>query len=120
MAEALINQLGEGRYEAHSAGSTPVGYVHPRALATLARYGVAVGETRSKSWDEFEGRHFDRVITVCDSAAEESCPVFTGPSERLHWSTPDPAKAEGTEDEIDRAFDEAYRMLKDRVESELL
>jgi len=120
MAEALINQLGEGRYEAHSAGSTPAGYVHPRSLETLSRHGIAVGATRSKSWDEFEGQHFDWVVTVCDSAAEESCPVFAGPSERLHWSTPDPAKAEGTDDEIDRAFDEAYQMLKDRVESELL
>ena len=120
MAEALINQLGVGRYEAHSAGSTPAGYVHPKSLETLSRHGVAVGATRSKSWDEFEGQTFDRVITVCDSAAEEGCPAFMGPSERLHWSTPDPAKAEGTEDEIGRAFDDTYRMLRARIESELL
>ncbi|PIR37831.1 MAG: phosphotyrosine protein phosphatase [Alphaproteobacteria bacterium CG11_big_fil_rev_8_21_14_0_20_39_49] len=120
MAEALINKIGEGRYKAVSAGSNPVGYVHPKSIETLQRHGIDIIEPRSKSWDEFAGQHFDLVITVCDAAAAESCPAFLGKHEKLHWSTPDPAKATGSEEEIDKAFDEAFLMLKGRVENELL
>ena len=120
IAEALINQLGEGRYEAVSAGSFPAGYVHPKSIETLERHGIGYGEPRSKSWDEFAGQRFDLVITVCDQAANESCPAFLGESKKLHWSTPDPAKAEGTEEYVTRAFDEAFQLLKDRIETELL
>lgn len=120
MAEALINQLCDGKCQAVSAGSHPAGYVHPKSIATLKRHGIEPGAPRSKSWDKFSGESFDLVITVCDEAANESCPVFLGRNERRHWSTPDPAKAEGTDEEIDRAFDEAYRMLKNRIEAELL
>lgn len=120
MAEALINQLGQGRYRAYSAGSQPAGYVHPKSLETLKRHGVDPGEPRSKSWDDFIDQSLDLVITVCDSAANESCPLFPGNPEKLHWSTPDPAKAEGTEQEIEAAFDEAFNMLKNRIENELL
>lgn len=119
MAEALINAVSAGRYEAVSAGSNPAGYVHPKSIQTLNRHGISVSEPRSKSWDEFTGQHFDLVITVCDAAAE-SCPAFLGKHEKLHWSTPDPAKASGTEDEINTAFDEAFFMLKHRIETELL
>lgn len=120
MAEALINQLGAGLYKAVSAGSKPSFYVHPKSMETLRRHNVDAGEPRSKSWDEFEGRKFDLVITVCDAAATESCPVFFGKHEKLHWSTPDPAAAEGNEEEINAAFDEAFMLLKSRIESELL
>lgn len=120
MAEALINHLGAGRYNAVSAGSKPAGYVHPQSLETLKRHGIEAGEPRSKSWDEFEGRNFDLVITVCDAAAAESCPVFFGQHQKLHWSTPDPAAATGSEEDINAAFDEAFAMLKTRIESELL
>ncbi len=120
MAEALINQIGAGRYKAVSAGSNPAGYVHPKSIETLQRHGIEAGEPRSKSWDEFEGMNFDLVITVCDAAAAESCPVFLGKHEKLHWSTPDPAAATGSEDKINAAFDEAFNMLKTRIESELL
>ena len=120
MAEALINHLGGGRYAAVSAGSTPTGSVHPRALETLARHGVPAGSPRSKSWDEFAGQAFDVVLTVCDQAASESCPVFLGPAARVHWSIPDPAKAGGTEDDINRAFEHAFALLKIRIEREIL
>lgn len=120
MAEALINQLGEGRYQAFSAGSHPAGYVHPKSLETLQRHGIEVQQPRSKSWDEFAGKPIDMVITVCDEAASESCPVFAGECEKRHWSTPDPASATGTTQEIEHAFDEAFEMLKTRIESELL
>ena len=120
MAEALINHYGQGRYKAVSAGSQPAGYVHPKSIDTLQRHGVHCDKPRSKSWDEFSEQHFDFVITVCDQAANESCPVFLGGYKKLHWSTPDPAKVEGSEEEINRAFDEAYQLLNQRIEKELL
>ena len=120
MAEALINQLCKGHYEAVSAGSFPAGYVHPKSIATLKRHGIEVDEPYSKSWDEFAGQPLDIVITVCDEAANETCPVFLGEYQKLHWSTPDPAKAEGSEADIEKAFDDAFFMLKNRIETELL
>lgn len=120
MAEALINQLGAGRYKAVSAGSKPAGYVHPKSIETLKRHGIETGNPHSKSWDEFEGTNFDLVITVCDSAAAESCPVFLGKHKKLNWSTPDPAAATGSEYDVTAAFDEAFNMLKTRIEKELL
>lgn len=117
MAEALINALGQGRFIAESAGSHPTGEVHPLALETLRRHGISYGEPRSKSWDEFTGQTFDLVITVCDQAAAESCPVFLGPAKKLHWSTPDPAKAIGTKEEVKAAFDNAFGMLRAKIEA---
>jgi arsenate reductase len=116
MAEALINQLGKGRYQAVSAGSKPAGYVHPKSIGTLKRHNINPGQPRSKSWDEFAGQSFDLVITVCDHAAAESCPVFLGPAKKLHWSTPDPAMATGTDIGIAAAFDQAFYILKERIE----
>ncbi len=119
MGEALFNHLGKGMIEAVSAGSQPAGYIHPKSIETLQRHGVDVGSPRSKSWDEFENQNFDLVVTVCDSAAAETCPVFFGAKKKLHWSTPDPAKATGTQAQIDAAFDEAFFMLKERIEKYL-
>lgn len=119
MAEALFNQLGNGKIEAVSAGSNPAGYVHPKSIETLKRHGIDSGQPRSKSWDEFAGQAFDLVVTVCDAAAAESCPAFLGPAKKLHWSTPDPAKATGTDVQIDAAFDVAFNMLKARIEEYL-
>ncbi len=116
MAEALFNQLGNGKFEAVSAGSFPAGYVHPKSVETLKRHGIDPGKPRSKSWDEFNGQPFDLVVTVCDQAAGETCPFFPGKPKKLHWSTPDPAKATGTDADINAAFDSAFNMLKDRIE----
>ena len=116
MAEALINQLAKGRFKARSAGSSPAGYVHPKAIETLNRHGIDPGTPHSKSWDVFANESFDTVITVCDQAAGESCPLFPGKPTKLHWSIPDPSKAEGAEGEIDAAFDQALYLLKDRIE----
>jgi arsenate reductase (thioredoxin) len=115
MAEALFNHYGEGKITAASAGSQPAGYVHPKSIETLRRHGIDPGEPRSKSWDEFEGTVFNLVVTVCDSAAAESCPFFPGAPQKLHWSTPDPAKATGTDAEINTAFDHAFTMLHEKV-----
>jgi arsenate reductase len=120
IAEALINHLGKGRYKAVSAGSDPAGFIHPKSRETLHRHGIEIENPRSKSWNEFSGQYFDKVITVCDQAASETCPAFLGQYEKLHWSTPDPAKAEGSGEELNTAFDQAFQMLSDRVENELL
>jgi len=116
MAEALINHLGHGRFQASSAGSHPAGSVHPKSIETLQRHGIDPGQPRSKSWNELAGQSFHFVITVCDQAAGESCPLFPGQPKKLHWSTPDPAKAIGADAEIDAAFDKAFSMLKQRIE----
>ncbi len=116
MAEALINDLGQGRYQAWSAGSVPAGFVHPKSIETLNRHGINPGQPRSKSWNEFAEQSFELVITVCDQAAGESCPLFPGNPKKLHWSTPDPAKVTGSDANIDAAFDKVYFMLKNRVE----
>jgi len=120
MAEGLINALGAGQYQAYSAGSEPAGYVHPMALATLSRHGIDVEEPVSQSWDVYADQPFDLVITVCDNAAQETCPAFPGGFERLHWSTPDPAHVTGDEATVEAAFEDAFAQLRARVTSELL
>ncbi len=120
MAEMVVNHLGKGQYQAFSAGSFPTGTVHPKSIETLKRQGIEPGEPRSKSWDEFSDTNFDLVVTVCDQAAGETCPLFPGSPKKLHWSTPDPAKATGTEEEINAAFDQAFLLLKTHIEKELL
>lgn len=102
MAEGLLRQLGGNAYEVHSAGSKPNGYVSPLAIEAMGKIGIDISAHRSKSVSEFAGQRFDRVITVCDSAAEE-CPVFPG-SERIHWSIWDPGNATGTQEEKLAAF----------------
>lgn len=117
MAEGALNHLGQGRIMAYSAGSKPAGYVHPISLELLTSKGIATGGFRSKSWDEFAGTTFDAVITVCDNAAGEACPVFMGAPVKAHWGVPDPAHATGTDDEIMQAFEAAYKTLEARIKA---
>ena len=120
IAEALTNHLGADRFHAHSAGSQPVGFIHPQAIATLARHAISTEALYSKSWDRFEGGRFNLVITVCDSAAQEVCPVFVGKYKRLHWSIPDPAAVTGKQTEIDAAFEQTFTLIKNKIEQEIL
>ena len=118
LAEVILNELGAGRFTAQSAGSRPTGEVNPAALAELRERGHDTSGLRSKSWDEFEGpdaARFDTLITVCDNAARESCPVWPGNPVSMHWGISDPAAVTGSEDEIRQAFDAAYLELKERV-----
>lgn len=117
IAEALINVLGVGQYAASSAGSHPTGIVHPLALAVLHRHGVDPVEPKSQSWEEYADVSFDYLITVCDSAAAEPCPAFPGNAKQLHWSTPDPADVDGTDAQIEAAFESVFKLLKARVEA---
>lgn len=116
LAEATFNALAPAGMRAMSAGSQPAGYVHPRSLALLEREGIPSAGYTSKSWNELPATP-DVVITVCASAAGETCPVYLAPVPRAHWGVDDPAKATGTESEIDAAFDAAYRILRHRIEA---
>ena len=102
LAEAIVNARLAGEWQAVSAGTKPAGYVHPKALEVLSEIGIQ-HSGRSKLVDEFRGEHFDLVVTVCDSAAEE-CPVWIGKGKREHHSFPDPAKADGTDEEVLNLF----------------
>lgn len=99
-----------------SAGSHPTGQVHPRSLTLLAREGISTDGYFSKSWDNLPHTP-DVVVTVCASAAGETCPAYLGPVIRTHWGVEDPAHATGTDEEIDQAFDTAYRILRTRIEA---
>lgn len=116
LGEATFNHLAPAGWSAMSAGSKPAGYVHPRSLALLAREGIATEGYVSKSWDALPATP-DIVITVCSSAAGETCPAYLGPVLRTHWGVEDPAHASGTEEEIDAAFMTAYQILRARIEA---
>jgi arsenate reductase len=118
LAEALLNKAGAGRFRAFSAGSQPSGKVHPYALQLLQSMKFDTSFARSKSWDEFAepgAPEMDFIFTVCDSAANEACPVWPGHPMTALWSVPDPKRAEGNEAQMHLAFAEAYRMLSNRI-----
>lgn len=118
LAEAILGRLGRGRFISCSAGSQPKGQVHPYTLDLLRSLNYDTAFARSKDWSEFEGPgapDLDFVFTVCDNAANETCPVWPGQPMSAHWGVPDPAAAEGTEAEKRLAFAEAYRMLEARI-----
>jgi arsenate reductase len=116
LAEATFNHLAPAGWQAMSAGSRPTGRVHARSLALLAREGISTAGCYSKSWDELPHTP-DVVVTVCSSAAGETCPAYLGPVLRAHWGVEDPAHATGTDAEIDAAFVNAYRVLRRRIET---
>jgi arsenate reductase (thioredoxin) len=118
LAEAVLNQIGDGKFVAYSAGSQPKGAVRPEALALLERLGFPVAGLRSKSWDEFArpgAPHLDFVFTVCDSAANEACPVWPGQPMTAHWGVADPAAVEGSDEKIAAAFRDTLLILQRRI-----
>ena len=116
MAEVLANQLPGNGVQAFSAGSRPAGLVHPESLACLKRHGITIPDgLHSKDWNGFAEKPLDLVITVCDNAAGESCPVYPGDPERLHWGIADPATVQGSRDEVEAAFDLAFETLRSRL-----
>jgi len=116
LAEATFRHLAPKGWHAMSAGSHPSGHVHPRALALLAREGIATQGHHSKSWDDLTQTP-DIVVTVCANAAGETCPAYLGPALRTHWGVDDPATATGSDAHIDAAFTSAYRTLRARIEA---
>ena len=118
LAEAILNCEGEGRFRAYSAGSHPKRAPHLMALRILETLGYDIAFARSKSWDEFAAAgapEMDFVITVCDNAAGEVCPIWPGHPATAHWGVPDPAAVDGSEAELQTAFGEAYKMLDRRI-----
>lgn len=118
MAEAIMKKKGFPNFTSYSAGSHPSGTVRPEAIQQLEKAGLSTDNVRSKSWDEFSGPsapplHF--VFTVCDNAAKEICPFWPGQPMTAHWGVPDPAAVQGTPQEIDRAFSQAFSVLDRRI-----
>jgi arsenate reductase len=118
MAEAFLNKLGQGRFEAQSAGTTARG-LHPMTIQAMAEVGIDVSLQRSKTLDRFVNEPFDLVITVCDEA-NETCPYFPNAGERRHWSFPDPSALQGDDEMRFRAFARVRDAIRDRVERDLL
>ena len=118
LAEMILRKDGMEHFHAYSAGSHPKGEVHPLALKVLTSFGYPTDGARSKSWDEFatpDAQKMDFVFTVCDNAAGEVCPVWPGQPVTAHWGIEDPAAAQGTDLECERAFVTAFRLLKHRI-----
>jgi len=118
LAEALFNTMGAGRFQAFSAGSHPTGRVNPFAIEQVETLGYPVENLRSKSWDEFAAPgapELDFVITVCDNAAGETCPLWPGQPVTAHWGFPDPAAVQGTDEEMRAAFAQTLHQIRNRV-----
>ena len=118
IAEAILAREGAGNFKAYSAGSQPIGKIHPYAADLLKKLNHDVSKLESKSWDRFakpRAPKMDFVFTVCDSAAAETCPVWPGHPVTAHWGVPDPAAVEGTESEMRLAFADTYRMMSNRI-----
>lgn len=115
LSEAITNQFSDGLITAKSAGSQPAGEVHPLSLRYLAEADISIDELHSQSWDEFEDFDADVVVTVCDSAAGETCPVWFGKSIKVHWGLHDPSKLDGSEEQKATAFRNTIEEIKQRV-----
>jgi arsenate reductase (thioredoxin) len=116
ISEAVFNHLAPAGWHAISAGSRPTGKLNDKALALLAGKGIATEGYSSKSWDDLPVTP-DIVVTVCASAAGETCPAYLGPVLRTHWGVDDPSHVVGTDEEIDAAFEQAYAILRARIEA---
>jgi arsenate reductase (thioredoxin) len=118
MAEAILNQMGAGRFRAYSAGSHPAGAVNPHAIELLERNRFKTHDLRSKNWREFaaaDAPHMDFVLTVCDKAAGEVCPVWPGQPMSAHWGVEDPAAVRGSDEVIHRAFNDCFIVMNRRI-----
>ncbi len=119
MGEALLRHFGKGRIQAFSAGSHPLGRINEGALATLKRHDLPTEGYQSQSWNEFDDVPIDIVITVCDNAAGETCPVYLNKAIRIHWGVSDPGHVKGSEKEKIAAFEETFGLLEGRVKKML-
>ncbi len=119
LSEAMVNHFGNGHIVAASAGSQPVGQVHPLSIKYLSEAGIATDGLISQSWDELENFNADVVVTVCDSAAKEACPAWFGKSIKLHWGLKDPSKVQGSDTEVKAEFLTCMNEIENRVKAML-
>ncbi|MEL0161802.1 MAG: arsenate reductase ArsC [Halieaceae bacterium] len=117
LCEAIAQQRGAGVLQAASAGSAPVAAVHPLTLRFLKARGYETQGLVSQSWDDLQSFAPDKVVTVCDGAAGEACPVWMGEVEKIHWGLPDPSRVEGTDADIEAAFMSVIDRIEDKVDS---
>lgn len=115
LSEAITNHLAQGKITAYSAGSQPAGQVHPLSLEYLEARGISTEGLKSQSWDDFETVEPDVVITVCDNAANEACPIWFGDTVKIHWGLPDPSKLEGPEEAVESAFFAVMDTIEKRI-----
>ena len=118
IAEGLLRHMGGDGFGVFSAGSSPTGIPNPHAIAVLRQHGIDTSFARSKSWDEFCGAdapQINLIVTVCDNAANEICPIWPGHPATAHWGLPDPVAVDGNKNDIDAAFNSTYAELKKRI-----
>ncbi|SFB40138.1 arsenate reductase ArsC [Azotobacter beijerinckii] len=117
LCEAIFNHLAPAGMKAYSAGSQPKGVVNPLSLKALEKAGISTAGLSSKSSDVHEGLAPDFVITVCDKAAGEACPVFFGPATKAHWGLADPSEYQGTDEEVEAAFEAILEQIRTRIDA---
>ncbi len=117
MAEAILNHFSKDKYHAYSAGGNLSGKINPMAIKVLEAYKVPTHKLKSRSWEEYAGKSFDIIVTVCNNAADESCPIFPANLKKMHWNIPDPGKLKRTELSKLEDFYKTYRALKLKVET---
>ena len=120
ISECLMNQMGESQYHAHSAGSKPTGTVNPFSTQVLKKNNINYENTLSKSWDAFKNMNFDFVVTVCNNAANETCPIYPGSPKKIHWDIEDPAAFKGSDEEKLNEFQRVFDIIKEKIEKEFL
>lgn len=120
ISECLMNQMGEGQYLAQSAGSKPTGAVNPLTIQVLKKNNINCEDTSSKSWDVFQDINFDFVVTVCNNAANETCPIYPGSPKKIHWDIEDPAAFKGSDEEKLNEFQRIFEIVKEKIKKEFL
>ncbi len=120
MAEAILNHLGCEKYQAYSAGSRPFKKIDAMTIRSLEAHSIPTTKLRSKSWDEYAGKDFDIIVTVCNNAAQEGCPVFPAQFSKLHWDIPEPGKGKKKELEKLADFFRTYRMINRLIKAHFL
>ena len=120
ISECLMNQIGEGQYLAQSAGSKPTGTVNPLTIQVLKKNNINCDHTSSKSWDAFQDMNFDFVVTVCNNAANETCPIYPGSPKKIHWDIEDPAAFKGSDEEKLNEFQRIFEIVKEKIKKEFL
>lgn len=120
ISECLLNQLGVNRYQAYSAGSKPTGEVNPYSIKVLEKNNIYCEKVSSKSWDNFSDAKFNTIVTVCNNAANETCPVYLGSPNKLHWDLEDPAAFNGNDEEKLNEFQRIFDQIHERIKKEFI